>query len=30
MIWWSEYIEKAATGNLSVSSKKGLQLVNHG
>jgi len=29
MIWWSEYIEKAATGNLSVASKKGLKLVNH-
>ena len=30
MTWWSEYIEKAATGNLSVASKKGLKLVNHG
>jgi len=29
MTWWSEYIEKAATGNLSVASKKGLKLVNH-
>lgn len=30
MTWWSEYIEKASTGNLSVASKKGLKLVNDG
>jgi len=30
MQWWSEHIEKAATGNMSLSSKKGLTLVSAG
>jgi len=28
MQWWSDYIEKAATGNMSMTGKKGLKLVN--
>lgn len=28
MDWWSKHIEKAATGNMSISGKKTLQLVN--
>lgn len=28
MSWWSEYIEKAATGNMSLSSKQGLRLIS--
>jgi len=30
MIWWSNYIDKAATGSMSVTSKKGLRIVAHG
>jgi len=30
MIWWSDYIEKAATGNMGLASSKGLDLVKHG
>jgi len=30
MIWWSDYIEKAATGNMGLASSKGLNLVKHG
>lgn len=30
MTWWSDYIEKAATGNMGLASKKGLNLVKHG
>jgi len=30
MIWWSDYIEKAATGNMGLSSTKVLNLVNNG
>ena len=30
MSWWSDYIDKAATGNLSMAGKKGLKVVNHG
>ena len=29
MVWWSEYIDKAATGNMSLAGKKGLKVVNH-
>ena len=29
MQWWSEHIEKAATGNMSLTGNKGLLLVNH-
>ena len=29
MDWWSEYIDKAATGNMSLTGKKGLKLVSH-
>ena len=28
MQWWSDYIEKAATGNMSMTGKKGLKIVN--
>jgi len=30
MMWWSEHIEKAATGNMSLSASnhKGLSIVN--
>jgi len=28
MQWWSEHIEKSATGNMSLSGKKGLQIVS--
>ena len=28
MQWWSEHIEKAATGNMSLSGQKGLKVVN--
>ena len=27
MIWWSEYIDEAATGNMSLAGKKGLKMV---
>jgi integrase len=27
MIWWSDYIDEAATGNMSIANKKGLKLV---
>ncbi len=30
MTWWSEYIDKAATGNTSLSGNKGFSLVNKG
>jgi len=30
MQWWSDYIEKAATGNMSMTGKKGLKIVAHG
>lgn len=30
MIWWSGYIDEAATGNMSISSNKGLKIVAHG
>lgn len=30
MIWWSEYIYKAAIGNVSMTGKKGFKIVNHG
>jgi integrase len=30
MIWWSDYIDEAATGNISLSGKKGLKMVSHG
>ena len=30
MLWWSEYIDKAATGNMSMTGKKGLKIVAHG
>jgi integrase len=30
MQWWSDYIEKAATGNMSMTGKKGLQILKHG
>lgn len=30
MSWWSDYIDKAATGNTSMAGKKGLKVVNHG
>lgn len=29
MAWWSEYIDKAATGNMSLAGQKGLKIVNH-
>ena len=29
MIWWSGYIDKAATGNMSLAGKKGLKIVNY-
>jgi len=29
MQWWSDHIEKAATGNMSLSGQKGLKVVNH-
>ncbi len=29
MVWWSEYIDKAATGNMSLAGKKGLKLINY-
>lgn len=29
MIWWSEYIDKAAIGNVSMTGKKGFKIVNH-
>ena len=28
MQWWSDHIEKAATGNMSLSGKQGLKIVN--
>ncbi|MBT6930687.1 MAG: tyrosine-type recombinase/integrase [Candidatus Marinimicrobia bacterium] len=28
MKWWSEYIDKAATGNMSLTGRKGLKLIN--
>jgi integrase len=28
MIWWSEYVDKAATGNMSLTGRKALKLVN--
>ncbi len=28
MQWWSDYIDKAATGNMSMTGKKGLKIVN--
>jgi len=28
MSWWSEYIDKAATGNMSLTGRKGLKLIN--
>ena len=30
MSWWSDYIDEAATGNISIAGKKGLKIVNHG
>ncbi|MBQ0789194.1 MAG: tyrosine-type recombinase/integrase, partial [Cycloclasticus sp.] len=30
MDWWSEYIDKAATGNVSLTGKKGFKIVSHG
>jgi len=30
MAWWSEYIDKASTGNISLTGKKGLTLVSAG
>ncbi len=30
MQWWSDYIDKAATGNMSMTGKKGLKIVAHG
>jgi integrase len=30
MNWWSDYIDQAATGNISMAGKKGLKIVNHG
>ncbi|MBQ0724275.1 MAG: tyrosine-type recombinase/integrase [Cycloclasticus sp.] len=30
MDWWSEYVDKAATGNVSLTGKKGFKIVNHG
>ncbi|MGZ8934250.1 MAG: integrase domain-containing protein [Methylobacter sp.] len=30
MSWWSDYIDQAATGNMSLAGKKGLKIVNHG
>ena len=30
MIWWSDYIDKAATGNMSLAGKKALKVVSHG
>ena len=30
MSWWSDYIDKAATGNMSMTGKKGLKIVAHG
>jgi integrase len=30
MIWWSEYIDEAAMGNMSIANKKGLKLVAQG
>jgi integrase len=29
MTWWSEYIDRAAIGNMSLSGKKGLKIVSH-
>jgi integrase len=29
MSWWSDYIDQAATGNMSLAGKKGLKIVNH-
>ncbi|TXK93188.1 hypothetical protein BMR10_16430 [Methylococcaceae bacterium CS4] len=29
MDWWSNYIDEAATGNMSMTSKKGLKIVAH-
>ena len=28
MSWWSDYIDEAATGNMSMTGKKGLKIVN--
>ena len=28
MLWWSEYVDKAATGNMSLTGRKSLKLVN--
>ena len=30
MAWWSDYIDKASTGNTSLTGNKGLTLVNNG
>jgi len=30
MLWWSEYIDKAATGNMSMTGRKGLKIAAHG
>ena len=27
MIWWSDYIDEAATGNMSMTGNKGLKIV---
>lgn len=29
MQWWSDYIDKAATGNMSMTGKKGLKIISH-
>ncbi len=29
MFWWSDYIDEASTGNMSMTSSKGLKIVNH-
>ena len=26
--WWSDYIDQAATGNMSLAGKKGLKIIN--
>jgi hypothetical protein len=30
MNWWSDYIDEASTGDISMAGKKGLKIVNHG
>jgi integrase len=30
MLWWSDYIDEAASGNVSLAGKKGLKMVSHG